>query len=66
MRIEFVLPAFENPLASTEIGKNQLFAEGDVEDLPQAWADRWIRRGIAVRAVDKPAAKKTAKKKRTK
>lgn len=62
MIVEFVANAYKNPLASVEVDKNRLFAEGDIQDLPRASAERWIRRGIAV--VSKQQPKKTGKNKR--
>ena len=64
MKVEFIVNAYERPLASSEVDKKLLFAEGDIEELPIASAERWIRRGIAVVSIGKQTTKKTGKKKR--
>lgn len=60
MKIKFTADA----VAILEKGPEKLFEQGDIQDIPTASADRWIRRGIAVAfdGEEKPAAKKVSKK----
>ena len=64
MRVKFTKDAFERPLGSTLAEKNRLFAEGDVQELPFASANRWIRRGVAVEVKAKAASGKASKTKK--
>lgn len=66
MKVKFVSDA----LARTEVGTEKLFSAGDIQDLNDASAERWIRRGIAVATSESsapnPVAKKASKKTRKK
>ena len=59
MKVEFVSDA----TVMVEGKSETLFSTGDIQELNGASAERWIRRGVAVQATNKPASKKTAKKK---
>ncbi len=60
MRVKFLLDA----RATTENGPEVLLQAGQEADLPEASADRWIRRGVAKIAAERPSKKKRAKKKK--
>ena len=57
MKVKFLSDA----LVTTEVGQEQLFAAGDVQDLNACSAERWIRRGVAEEVAAQVT--KTAKKK---
>ena len=59
MKVKFITDA----TAITDKGPETLFEAGDVQDLNDASADRWIRRGVAELFSETPATKKTSKKK---
>ena len=59
MKVEFVSDA----IVMVENVAKTMFTKGDIQELNDASAARWISRGVAVQATEKPAAKKTSKKK---
>ena len=58
MKIKFVTDA----IVHVEGIPKTLFSTGDIQELNDASADRWLRRGVAKLVPEKKAAKKTSKK----